>query len=216
MFTIRPKNNLNELPPHLQPEKLCQRENDRVLAWFGQGSRLSNFSESPFKVDNTEYKWNEQFIGAGKATLFNDDVTREKIMKAKSPAVVKALSSRVKNFIPQKWEQECGKIAFKGALAKFEQNADHANVLLATGNKELAEATRDKTWGVGLSLSDPGLLDPTHWTGANVMGNALMKVRDTLRSRISSASTSSLDDSVFETQRPEPRVANEVPPDFAY
>ncbi len=72
---------MNELPPHLQPEKLCQGENGSALAWFGQGSRLRNFSESPFKVNNVEYKWNEQFIAAGKASLFDDDVTHEKIMK---------------------------------------------------------------------------------------------------------------------------------------
>ena len=82
-------------------------------------------------------------------------------MKSKSPAVCKALSSQVKNFMPQRWAQECGNIAFRGALAKFEQNQDHADVLLATGQKKLAEATKDKLWGVGVRLSDPRVLDPT-------------------------------------------------------
>ena len=128
----------------------------------------------------------EQFIHAEKATLFNDDETHSKIMNATSPAVCKSLGKRVKNFVPQRWEQEAGSIAYRGVLAKYSQNPLHKKRLLDTGNKKLGEASKDKLWGVGMSLRDPGLLYQNRWTGANILGVALERARDTLRARESS------------------------------
>ncbi len=38
----------------------------------------------------------------------------------------------------------------------------------------------DRLWGVGLSLHDDAILNPTAWKGSNLSGATLMKVRDTL------------------------------------
>ena len=123
-------------------------------------------------------------------------------MYAKTPAMCKPLGRQVKNFVPQRWEQVAPEVAYRGCLAKFQQHENLQKVLLDTGNKTLGEATCDCMWGVGLSLSARGILDKGQWVGSNIMTNALMRVRDTLRSKASfseSGDENSDNDSVFRT-----------------
>ena len=73
-------------------------------------------------------------------------------------------------------------IVYEGLVAKFTQNPELKRALLDTGNAVLAEAAvNDKIWGIGLSMSDPKRLDPSEWKGQNLMGYALMLVREKLR-----------------------------------
>jgi predicted NAD-dependent protein-ADP-ribosyltransferase YbiA (DUF1768 family) len=45
----------------------------------------------------------------------------------------------------------------------------------------LAEcAVRDRIWGIGLSMNDPGRIDKANWKGQNLLGYALMMVRSAL------------------------------------
>ena len=39
-------------------------------------------------------------------------------------------------------------------------------------------AVRDKIWGIGLSMSDPKDLNIDEWRGQNLLGYALMQVRE--------------------------------------
>ena len=48
-------------------------------------------------------------------------------------------------------------------------------------SKELAEASRDPFWGVGLTLHDNGILNRDAWTGKNTLGKVLMRVRQELK-----------------------------------
>ena len=180
-YSAGPKNNLCDLPAELQPSKLCERESETCVAFLGSGSPHSNFSKSPFVIDNVPYVHNEQFIQKSKAEMFNDDVTASRIMRETNPLKIKRLGDNVKGFIQQQWEQHAESVATKGALAKFQQNPRARTHLLNTGNKTIVEASRDSFWGVGLKLDDPGVLDEQNWTGANLMGNVLIKVRDMLK-----------------------------------
>ena len=40
---------------------------------------------------------------------------------------------------------------------------------------------KDRIWGIGLSMSDPDRLDRRKWKGQNLLGYALMMVREKLR-----------------------------------
>ena len=54
-------------------------------------------------------------------------------------------------------------------------------ILLKTGNATLAEASPyDRIWGIGLSADDPKAMNPDLWKGENLLGHALMRVRDEL------------------------------------
>ena len=70
-------------------------------------------------------------------------------------------------------------LVYEGLLAKFEQNEDLKTQLKSTGDAILAEcAVKDRIWGIGLSMKDPDRLDVKKWHGANLLGYALMIVRE--------------------------------------
>ena len=54
--------------------------------------------------------------------------------------------------------------------------------LLSTGDKILVEASPyDKIWGIGMKEDTPGIYNPVNWKGENLLGFALMEVRDRLK-----------------------------------
>jgi ribA/ribD-fused uncharacterized protein len=70
-----------------------------------------------------------------------------------------------------------------GNVAKFTQNTALGEALLATGTRRLVEGSRsDAIYGVGLHWDDDRILDEANWCGTNLLGVALMTVRQTLRS----------------------------------
>ncbi|MBP3885466.1 MAG: NADAR family protein [Olsenella sp.] len=72
-------------------------------------------------------------------------------------------------------------VVYEGLLAKFSQNGDLLNRLLATGDDVLAEcAVKDRIWGIGLSMDDPRRFNKSLWKGQNLLGSALMMARDSL------------------------------------
>ena len=180
-FTVQPRNNLHELPADLQPDRVAQKSNDQTLVFFGQNSAFSNFHPASFKVDGVQYTCNEQFIQSKKAELFNDDVAHSMIMSTKSPYAMKKIGGRVRNFDKSKWNQEAPRIARKGVHAKFSQNEHLKKKLLDTGTRNLAEATKEKLWGCGVSLRDNGVLDSKNWSCRGLMGDTLIAIRDALK-----------------------------------
>lgn len=72
-------------------------------------------------------------------------------------------------------------VVFEGLLAKFSQNEDLKKQLKATENCVLAEcAVKDKIWGIGLSMKDSNRFEIDKWNGQNLLGYALMMVRERL------------------------------------
>lgn len=63
--------------------------------------------------------------------------------------------------------------------AKFEQISELKEFLLGTGGLVLAEASPyDRIWGIGLKDDDERSKNPDTWQGQNLLGFALMYVRD--------------------------------------
>jgi hypothetical protein len=66
-------------------------------------------------------------------------------------------------------------------FAKFSQNSSLKNVLLSTGDRTIVEASpEDRIWGIGMHWTDDGVLDEANWDGMNLLGAALMVVREML------------------------------------
>ena len=64
-------------------------------------------------------------------------------------------------------------------IAKHLAKSKLKKMLKNTGDAMLAEcAVRDKIWGIGLSMSDPKRLNIDEWRGQNLLGYALMQVRE--------------------------------------
>ena len=119
---------------------------------------------------------------AEKARVFGDSENLNAILASSSPKDIKAYGRAVRNFNPSKWNAVKFDIVVKGNIAKFSQNPELKRFLLSTGEAELVEASpKDRIWGIGLSEDDPRALDKSKWLGSNLLGRALMEVRDKLR-----------------------------------
>ena len=143
---------------------------------------LSNWYRSEFTLNGVRYSSLEQYMMHQKALCFGDSDSAAKILAADDPGRVKALGRGVAGYDNHVWNGVRQIIVYEGLLAKFSQNADLKEKLLATGSDTLAEcAVNDTIWGIGLSMRDPDRLDPKKWRGQGLLGYALMQVRAVLR-----------------------------------
>ena len=118
-----------------------------------------------------------------KAVRFDDKDTADKILATDDVAEIKALGRLVANYNESCWNGVRQIIIFEGLLAKFSQNEDLKKQLKATENCVLAEcAVNDKIWGIGLSMKDSNRFEIDKWNGQNLLGYALMMVRERLLS----------------------------------
>ena len=143
---------------------------------------LSNWYLSNFKIGSTQFSSMEQYMMYQKAIVFNDTKSAKKILETTDVSKIKALGRQVSNYNDTYWNGVRQIIIYKGLLEKFSQNKDLKKRLLNTGNDILAEcAVQDKIWGIGLSMKDVNRWDMEKWRGENLLGFALMMVREELQ-----------------------------------
>ena len=148
---------------------------------LGRGC-LSQWWPCSFEVDGQRYPSAEHFMMVGKARLFGDEATARLILAGPDPGRAKALGRRVAGFDQARWRAERSAIVVRGNLAKFSQDGTLSDWLVATGGKVLVEASPvDRIWGIGLAADDERARRPAEWRGLNLLGFALMDVRDQLR-----------------------------------
>ncbi|MEX3790875.1 NADAR family protein [Paraburkholderia sp. BR14374] len=150
-------------------------------AFFGADDVLSNWHPCRFTYHGVSFTCVEQFMMYAKAKLFDDETSAAKILAATDPMTQKKLGRKVANFDLDIWVARRESIVFVGCREKFAQSHELRSVLLATAPTVLVEASPyDRIWGVGLGERDPRLTDESQWRGQNLLGIALMKVRDAL------------------------------------
>ena len=145
-------------------------------------SCFSQWWMADFNAMEQTYCCMEQYIMAGKAELFDDKETRGKILASRSPKQIKELGRRVKGFEQATWDKAKFSIVLNGNWCKFSQNMELKAFLLSTGDAILAEASPyDGIWGIRMQADAPDAVNPLKWRGQNLLGFALMEVRDELR-----------------------------------
>jgi len=143
---------------------------------------LSQWYWAPFLVGTTRYLTAEHYMMAMKARLFNDEAIYERIINCGHPKTAKSLGRQVKAFNQAIWDVHKTNIVFDGNLLKFSQNESLKSQLLFTHKSLIAEASPyDKVWGIGMLQGHNDANDPTKWKGQNLLGKALMEVRNQLR-----------------------------------
>ena len=172
-------------------DQLAQDTRVRYLFFWGHQpskdgiitkSCLSQWWMASFVVAGVTYRSTEHWMMAEKARLFDDESTLERILASKSPAEAKKLGREIQHFEPEAWEANKMDIVTTGNLHKFSQHPDLKNFLLSTGDRVLVEASPvDAIWGIGLAADSPDAENPARWQGPNLLGFALMDVRDQLR-----------------------------------
>ena len=120
-----------------------------------------------------------------KALLFNDQEIADAIALEPEPSQQKALGRKVKGFDRQKWKEKREKIVEQGNWWKFTQPKEGpiGSMLLETGDRLLVEASPyDRIWGIGYGASTAE--DNRGTWGENLLGKALMRVRERLRAEV--------------------------------
>lgn len=139
----------------------------KIDSFKGENAFLSNFYNAPVCYDGITYKNSEAAFQAQKTENREDRFAFADL----SARDAKRLGRSTK--LRKGWPDMRVYIMSEIVHAKFEQNPDLAEKLLATGNDTLIEGNtwNDKFWGV----------DSRTGEGQNMLGNALMDVRETLR-----------------------------------
>lgn len=132
----------------------------------GEYRWLSNFDQNSFELDGRRWISNEHYYQANKAV---DDLDYEYVADALTPGEAKRRGREIE--IEGRWDMVRDRVMWKGLYAKFTQNPNLKDKLLATGDEELVEGNtwHDTYWGV------------CNGVGKNKLGKMLMVLRDLLR-----------------------------------
>jgi ribA/ribD-fused uncharacterized protein len=137
-----------------------------VLGFFGEHRFLSNFHLCKFVWYDIEWKSSEH---AYQAIKLKDKDKMLKFSKLSTPTDAKLMGGLIT--LREDWEEVKYTFMYLIVKAKFGQNPDLADLLLATGDAYLEETNtwHDKTWGV------------CNGEGKNWLGEILMTVRNELQ-----------------------------------
>ena len=143
---------------------------------------LSNWYPSVFTADEIVFSSMEQYMMYKKAICFHDYKIAAQILGSNDVSEIKALGRLVSGYDEHYWNGVRQIVVYEGLLAKFSQNAELKDLLIKTKDAILAEcAVKDRIWGIGLSMNDENRFDRRFWKGQNLLGYALMMVREKLK-----------------------------------
>ena len=138
-----------------------------VFFWKPDGPNgfLGNWFSSPFSDEvGHHFLTNEHYMMWRKALLMGDADIAGRVLQTKSPNYARQLGRKVKG--PNGWDEDLWlahreQIMVDGLTHKFQQNPQLLDMLQATADKMLVEASpRDKIWGIGLNASSPLATQP--------------------------------------------------------
>ena len=138
------------------------------------------------EFNGTMYNSAHQAIAAEIAKSFNDQDNLQKIMTAETPDEVTYNLDDVPGDAESnetKWNDLTRQLINDVNLSKFEQYPELAGRLLETKSATLgAYIPDDNLIGIGISLDNIQSKNPVNWTGQNLLGKALMNIREKIRS----------------------------------
>lgn len=139
--------------------------NEIINSFRNENYFLSNFYEAPVEYDGIVYQNNEAAFQAQKCI---NEAERRKFADL-SPTAARNLGRKIP--LRKDWEQVKIPIMREIVQAKFEQNPQLREMLLATCNAYLEEGNTwgDRTWGT------------VNGAGANHLGRILMDVREEMQ-----------------------------------
>jgi ribA/ribD-fused uncharacterized protein len=155
------------------------------------------------EIDSTMYHSAKQAIYAELAKFFNDEIHLQQILATKTADEVNySLEDVPGENNGDKWNAQLRILLYDVNYEKFKQYPELAGKLLETKNAMIgAYLPGDAVIGTGISIDNLDAKDTTKW-GENILGKALMNIRDTLKESVAPAAEAS----VAEASAVEPEV----------
>lgn len=170
-------NELSLIPGTVSSELKQEKQIDGGIVYRGDRSIFSNFFPAPFNLENEDYVHVEQFFQYKKALHHEEYDTADRILKISNPWRIKVLGDSIEP--KSSWNEKRMKTLYEGVSAKFRQNWPLQDELLRSKGLKLYEATTDLYFACGVGY-DSWKWKTMDWTGENVAGQIVMKVRDEL------------------------------------
>ena len=146
-----------------------------MTVFSGTPCALSNLHDVDIEIDGIKYNSSEQYYQSQKCRDLNRGDLAEKVMKAKSGYSSMTEGNALRP--SKRWTCDRGvEIMKKGVRAKFA--LESCKQILLSKNGLIAEATRHKLWGTGVSFNRDAATDKNQWEGLNLMGEILTTLRD--------------------------------------
>jgi ribA/ribD-fused uncharacterized protein len=174
--------------PRKTPQILTTTEGIRIAPFFSDDFVFSNHFPARFELDGRIYTSVEQYYMFKKALFCGENWTANEVLKMDNPKKMKNICNgkRLRAFRTEDWRKVSREVMTTGVMNKFGQNEKLRRLLMETGDAMLVEAAMwDYYWGVGLSPSDPKIIDRGSWKGSNVLGQILTAVRQQLKEQYS-------------------------------
>lgn len=152
-------------------------KNNTIFFW---GGVFSQWAKTPIKdlYWNTSYSTAEQGMMYRKAMTFHDKEIADKILETSDPRQQKELGRQVKNYDDLVWKERRLEIVTQINYWKFSQNRELKSIIVGLKDWEFVEASPvDKIWGVGMSVDDDRIFDPSNWQGENLLGQAIKEAQ---------------------------------------
>lgn len=133
--------------------------------------------------NGTMYNSAHQAIYAELAKSFNDIENLRRIMMAETADEIHySLEDVPGDANDAKWNDLIKQLIYDVNIAKFNQYPELAGRLMETKNALLgAYIPDDNLIGIGISIDNIQSKNPAYWTGQNILGKALVDIRDKLR-----------------------------------
>ena len=167
--------NLEDLPSQFAAEKTKMKKIGDTIAYGSEHAPLSNLYPATVPIKKRNYLSSEQAFRHIRATENKQHNIAARILWSRDPYDIMALDRNMA--VTEEWKKKEDLELFKCMFRKYEANEDLRELLLSTGDMELAEATGSKKWATGASLNSAAMKTHT-WTGENKQGKHNMKIRE--------------------------------------
>lgn len=169
---------LEDLPYEIRPSTLSTPRSELTLAFFSKRSILLNHNPAEFIVDDQKYFNVEHYLAVKRAAFSKQPSMIRKAATARDPKQAKYVLNALRDDRPDEWYADIESVLLEGLRAKFSQNPALATFLIETNNLLIGEASKDERWGIGMTLSNPEVLNSSLWNPeGNLLGVSLMKIR---------------------------------------
>ena len=173
---------LESLPPQIRPSTLATNRDDSTLVFFTRFSLFSNHRITPFSFKGERFNCMEKYIAVTRARFAKNEEMEVRTWRTHYPPELKGLLHIMStDGMESKWEETVEEAVFPAFVEKFRQHPQLIKGLLDTGTRTLGEASPSGFWGTGIALGKKDTLNIRMWSGHNLMGKMLTKMRDLFR-----------------------------------